>query len=342
MFLLKDQGVVGLELDYCEVRAVEMSGKPSSPRITACGRLPLPPEAVKDGMVQDPQQVVSALNELWQTAGFNTREVVLGIINQNVLVRFSTFPRLPKDKLEKMIHYQSQDLFPIPLEDAVLDYSIIGENKGEHGDELDIILVAAQNEMVNDFLDVMTVGNLHFRDINVSPLSLLQFLPPSEEADSLNSLAMVDLANGYSSIVVASRQVPRFSRLLSIRLYQAAEQLGCSMAEVIELAGAAPGESFPESFSEWGETFIKELRNSIDYYLSQPDSSPVEKIILSGRGARIEGLAEQVEGFLEITTAVINPLEDVQVTDRAQTQQITAEAADYSVSISLAKAGLEG
>ena len=47
--------------------------------------------------------------------------------NQKVVVRLIDLPFMERDELAGAIQYQAQDYIPIPVEDAILDFQIIGD-----------------------------------------------------------------------------------------------------------------------------------------------------------------------------------------------------------------------
>ena len=85
--------VIGLDIGSTAVRAaqVEFSGKSASSSQQATlvryGEVPIPLGAVRDGEVAEPEMVAHALQELWSRAKFDSKEVVLGVGNQRVVVR---------------------------------------------------------------------------------------------------------------------------------------------------------------------------------------------------------------------------------------------------------------
>ena len=338
----------GLELDTGEARVVELRGSARNPVLTAWGRIPLPPGAVEEGMVVQPDVVAAALNELWSRAGLGTREVILGVANQNVLVRFATFPKVPGNKVAQMIRYQAQEYLPIPISSVVLDYAVIGETPKETGPLLEVLLVAARREMLDTFLAVLAAARLKTRDIDVSSLALLQTLPA---AQSTGATVLVDVAGGLSNLLVTAAGVPRLARLLPAGLQNLAGALGCTvdgLAPPPGPAGAAAEQAeqakerlSPEALAGWTENLADELRSSLNYYQAQPGAAAVDGVVLSGRGARLPGLATRLQEYLGVPVDIARPLEGISVAPRME-PGITAAAPDFAVCLGLARRGLEG
>ena len=162
-------------------RAVELRDRPRRP-LGAFASIELPEGAVEEGMVVHPEAVGEALKKLWDRGGFKSREVLLGVSNHGVMVRYATMPKVPAEKLDNVIRFQAQEHLPIPLNSAVLDYLVIGETATESGAALEVLLVAAQRDMLTGFIEALNAAR-ELIDIDVSTLALMRIIPP----DTLSS-----------------------------------------------------------------------------------------------------------------------------------------------------------
>lgn len=332
--------VVGLELDTGIARAVELSGKPSSPGLVHLGSIPLPAGAVKEGMVMHPDQVGQALKEYWHRAGFRERSILLGVSNQGVLVRHITIPKVPPNKLRSIIHFQAQEYLPIPLESVVLDYLVLGEVAGQ-GDEaekqLEILLVAARRDMLDSFLQALEIAQLDPVDVDVSSMAMIRLLPAKAMG---MTIAMVNVANGLNSILVSSHGKPRLARLGLVKIIDLAESLGCKIDHIFKACAVNPEDSKAIIIS-WINSLAVEIRSSLTYYHDLPGAARVEGILLSGRGARFPGVAELLDQYLELPVRIFNPLKAYPAVARKLAKSNT-DVLDYATSTGLALRGLEG
>lgn len=337
MGFLRANNAVGLDIDTAEIRAVELSGKAESPKLVGFGRVPLPGGAVSEGMIANPGMVEDALNQLWSDAGFSSREVILGVSNQGVLVRFATFPKVADHKMDKLIRFQAQEYIPFPLDSVVLDYMIVGEVKGDEGDLLEVLLVAGKRDMLNNFIDVISGAGLQVKDIDVASLALQQVVP---SFDRQATIAIFNIANQLSSILMTENGRPRFARITSTGLTAAAKAFNCSLDQVVTIAAAGQPAWQQQAISAWSTALAEEISSSLSYYLNQQMGGEIKKIFIAGRGARMDGLAKRLQENLGLTIAVIDPLEGITVTDK--NIGITSVALDFTLSIALARRGLGG
>ena len=330
---------VGLEIDTGAVRAVEMVGKAEAPKLVGLGSINLPKEAVKEGMVLDPGVVGSALNELWTEAGLKERRVLLGVSNQGVLVRHITIPKVPSDKIKNVVMFQAEEQLPISLSNVVLDYLILGEieGSGEAEVELEILLVAARRDMLDQFLEALSIANLEPFDIDVSSMAMIRLLP--KKAIDM-TVAMVNVANGLNSILISAAGKPRLARLGAVNIIDLAEGLDSSLQDVFSSLQVNKADA-NGLLEDWISRLASEVRSSITYYQDQTESSKVEGVLLSGRGALFNGVSARLENYLNLPVRSFNPLE-AYTPQKRRLLKSDHDAIEYTVSAGLALRGLEG
>ncbi|HET9060054.1 MAG TPA: pilus assembly protein PilM, partial [Acidimicrobiales bacterium] len=137
---------VGLDIGSSAVRAAEVviEGKKSSLR--RFGQVGLPSGAVVEGEVRDQAAVAAALKRLWSEAGFKTRDVVVGVSSQRAMVRVLDMPGTLGKELRSALRYEIGDLLPIPLEQAVFDFKVLGPGRpsADGGATTQVLVVVAQ------------------------------------------------------------------------------------------------------------------------------------------------------------------------------------------------------
>src|SRR6187402_1122923 len=141
--------IVGLDIGRDVLRAAEVENPGSSrPRLVRVGQIALPEGAVHSGEVREVHTVASALKRLWSTAGFKTKSVVIGMGNQRVLARDLTIPYMTPKLIRDSLPFQVQDLLPVPIDEAVLDFYPISEGSTDAGRVINGLLVAAVKDAV--------------------------------------------------------------------------------------------------------------------------------------------------------------------------------------------------
>ncbi len=329
---------VGLEIDTGMARAVEAAGSTARPKLVNYATGALPEGSVDEGMIVEPREVGSALGRMWKANGLKSRRVILGISNQGVLVRYATIPKVPPNKLDNVIRFHAQEHLPIPLDSVVMDHQVIGETvTDENKTMLEVLLVAARRDMLNGFIEALNLAKLEPADIDVSTLSLMQVLPP---AAIDRTVAVVNVANGLSNILVSDRGQARMARLVSVNLGDLAKDCGYPLDDIFSI-NTSRSQQCQKAYQSWVDGLISETRSSLNYYQSQEKASPLEAIILNGRGGCLQGIDKLMENALGLPVRLVNPFAGYSNAAKA-TEDLGVQAAQYAIAAGLARRALGG
>ncbi len=334
---------IGLDIEQTLLAGVQVKGSRQSQVLTHAALQTLPEGLVAEGEVADVGGLASQLKSFWKRAGFRSRRVLLGIANQKIVVRAMEFPVIDEKELRAAIEFQAQEAIPIPVEEAVLDYQVMTTYTAEDGTARQrILLVAAQRDMIRQFVEVARKANLQVDGIDLQAFALARALaePPDlvSETPQTGSVAMVNIGSGITNLVVVYNESPQFTRVISLGSESMIETLatdcGVDMEEAWRLAvtvglrssapppaGTEPGPGgLPEgvspelaeqvhvSLDNSCETFADEIRRSIDYYHSQAHESEVARLLITGDGSLARHLPEYLGQALHLEAVLGDPL----------------------------------
>jgi type IV pilus assembly protein PilM len=326
MGLFGRKSIVGVDIDSYEIRVVELGGIPGAAKLVNAGRKLLPEGAVKDGRICDAAAVGNTLEKLWSEQGLKSRDVILGVSNQDVLVRFATFPEVAMDKLDNIVRFQAQDYLPIPVEEAIIDYMVTGDERLQ-GDRLQddplqednkikVLLVAARKNMINDFLSSFEIANISVRDIDFSTLAIARVVPVSALS---GTCVIVNIGHEQTNLLLLNASAPQLARtLMTDQVFRADTDRG----KLIDMLAG-------------------EIRTSIGYFQTQSRDSTVQKLFICGCGSRLKGIRESLAETLDISIDIINPFSNVNKSG-LKNKYSDIDSTDFSVGMSLALRGLKG
>jgi len=142
---------IGVDIGSTAVRVAEVVPG-DVPVVIRAAQTPLPPGAVENGEVRQPELVAQTLRELWGMSGVKGKQVHLGVGNQRMVVREVALPWLPEKELRDSLGFQVQEFIPMSVDEAVLDFDPLGEFEQEDRRMLRLLLVAAQRAMVDQIV----------------------------------------------------------------------------------------------------------------------------------------------------------------------------------------------
>jgi type IV pilus assembly protein PilM len=329
--------IVGMDVDRGALKAVQLTKSGGNYILRHVGYHRLPPGAIIEGEVADLDLLATEIKEFWSSHSFKGKSVVLGVANQRVIVRLLNFPRMEEEDLRSAIGFEAQDHIPMPLEEAVLDYVVLGPQ--DEGSDLDrILVVAAHKGMVERYTSALRGGGLRPAGIDVKALSLTRSTLPDVFFDEGATL-LLDIGTELSNLVVVQESSPTLTRFIPIglddliRAVSEAADLPEEEAEKQALdprarlgydpadAGEGDAENAEEDdfdpalvydvrrgLEEAVQTLAEDVQRSIEYHHSQPESREVSQVLVSGEGALVAGFDDYLGELLGIPTHRGNPV----------------------------------
>lgn len=306
--------IVGLEITEEGIRAAELTTG-SRPTLVASGSVPVPPGAAKDSEVFDADAVALALRQLWSRAGFRSRRVVLGLASRRILVREFTTHAMRPDLLRQALPFQVQDLLPVPLDQAVLDFYPASQ-QGEHVTGL---LVAAVAETVEDLIAAVSKAKLTVDVVDLAPFGLAR--AASRVCAPEETIAAFHLGDHTSYVIVMEAGVPRFVRVIPVDILTGAvrarelaalaeraeeQQSAVEALETVPPSDGPPSRRTrsvaraprPAAMPEAAvANLAARLRGTLSFYAERSAKS-ISRVLLSGAGAAAAGVSEALAAGL--------------------------------------------
>lgn len=325
------KSIVSLEITEESVRAAEVAmGR--VPTLIAAGEVPLPPGAAKDSEILDAEAVAVALRQLWTRAGIKGRRVVLGIGSRRILVREYTTQAMRPDLLKQALGFQVQDLLPVPVNQAVLDFYPISQVDGQ----ISGLLVAAVSETIEELLKTLSKVKLTVDRVDLVPFGLARIA--HRLAGPTDTVAMVHIGDHTSYVVIAVGGVPRFVRIIPVDVSTAAVRAREPLALPVDALESAMETVPPQpprgraalrngNADPALADLVSRLRSTVAFYANRPDAMAVQTIFLSGAGAATLALGDALENALDI------PVERIGATNVARTKWADAPLDDFQLNL---------
>ena len=172
----KNKAVVGLDVEAGSVAATEVASNGDS-AVAKFGMVPLGAGVFSEGEVSDPEALGDTLKELFSSHKLS-KTVRVGLANQRVAVRTLRLPLIEDDReLETAIRFQAQDHIPMPLEQAVLDWQVVGHATGQNGErQVDVVAVAARRDMLGGLMQALNRAGLRPVGVDLSAFGMIRAL----------------------------------------------------------------------------------------------------------------------------------------------------------------------
>jgi type IV pilus assembly protein PilM len=344
--------VVGLDIGSTSLRAVEVStnGK-SKPTLLRFHEIPMPEGAVSRGEVLEPNTVAALLKQLWAAGGFTSKKVVLGVGNQRVLARDLSVPKMSLKRIREALPFQVQDMLPVPVAEALLDFYPVSESEGENGPMINGLLIAAVKDAVLGNVRAVQQAGLTPVGVDLIPFALSRILISRPELTG--TIVLIDVSANTTSVVIAVDGVPQFVRLVPAGgddLTQAlklgleidatqAEKLKQSLGLNTKVTTDVEHRAIDIIYAVTGE-LLGSLRNTINYFINSRPQQAVRQIILTGRGSQLPGFANALTEMTRIPVAEADPFSTIDVSHKLVSDDLNRSRGTIMVALGLAIGGM--
>jgi len=327
--------VVGLKLGGSQIAAARVVNN-GSPELVQVARESIEQGLIVGGELREPELLADELRSFFRKHGLPRQGVRLGIANNRIGVRIFEIAGISDPRqLENAVRFRAQEVLPIPIEEAVLDYHVLGERLDEEGNSvMRILLVVAYRELIDRYVAACKKAGLRLSGIDLEAFALLRALgEPRSEDDGAADAAVVVVAIGHdrSTLAVSDGRVCEFTRVLewgggTLNVAIARElDVAPSEAEAVKRELSLAGDSVPEGLTPEKaaavreavhrqlQTFARELVSSLQFYQNQPGSLGIGEIVITGGTAHLAGLAEELQKLIGVRVSVGDPLSRVKL-----------------------------
>ncbi len=305
---------VGLDIGSHSIKACQLEELGDGYRIVGLGSAILPGGAVEDGVLQEPEMVAETLKRLISNLKIKGRKVAISVSGYSVIVKKINLAVMEEEELSSHIQAEAEQYIPFDIEDVYLDYQDLKTNT-ENEDRTDVMLVAAKRDMVDGYLEML-------KDAGVKPVVVDVDAFALENAYGANFggkkevVALIDIGASKMNINIVShgtsilaRDVVLGSRLITEQI-QSHFDISFEDAEAIKLGIKDAGEDKKEIddicvnvCTQW----VTEVKRALDFYYSNYPDETINKMVLSGGGAKVKGIAQLFSEETGVRTEIFNP-----------------------------------
>ena len=315
----KSNSLIGLDIGSASVKAVRLSNHARGIELHHVGIAHLPPEAIVQGAFLNSSAIVEAIREAVDGASAKTKNVAVALSGHSLIVKKISLPAMTRDELEESIRWEAEQYIPFDINEVNLDFQIL--NAGEAEKQMDVLLVAAKKDLIDDYVNVVREAGLHPAVLDVEAFAVENAFEVSCEVVPDDVVALVDIGAQVVNINVVAGGVPAFTRDISTggNVYteeiQKALSVSWEEAERIKIGGSSAEESqevvpqeVEQAIRSVTETVTGEIGRSLDFCAATAAESRISRILLTGGGSRVSGLDAAFHAKTNLPVEYLNPL----------------------------------
>lgn len=288
--------------------------------ITHVGVEQIPPEVIVDGAIMDSTVVAEAIRRLLATQKIKNKKVILSVSGHSVIVKKISLPQMSREELQESIQWEAEQYIPFDIEDVNIDFHLLQSEEASISSEMEVILVAVKKDKINDFVGVVRQAGLSPVIVDVDGFALFNQYEFNFGTEP-GSKALIDIGAAVMNINILQDGIHMLYRDISIGGNQYTEAIqkelkvsfdqaeGLKMGE--EVKGIHP-EDVAAIIDSVSEDVCLEIQRSFDYFTAMATNATIDRIFITGGGAKLNGLDKFMQNKLGAEVVHLNPFQRIQ------------------------------
>jgi type IV pilus assembly protein PilM len=259
---------------------------------------------------------------------------------------------MTQEELDESIQWEAEQYIPFDVKDVNIDTQILTP-EGDAAGQMDVLLVAAKKDMINDYTSVCAEAGLTATVVDVDAFAVQNAFEVNYDANGDETVVLINVGAAVTNVNILSRGVTTFTRDVTMGgnafTEEIQKQLNISYDEAEALKVGGQGETdavVPQEVERViqgvADQLGGEIQRSLDFFASTTPGAAVSRVYLSGGTARIPALFKVIEARAGVPVEVLNPFKHIEIDNRRFDPAVilaAAPAAAVGVGLALRRPG---
>ncbi|MDN5923464.1 MAG: pilus assembly protein PilM [Xanthomonadales bacterium] len=345
LFTPKTPQLIGIDISSTAVKLLQLSRSGSRYRVEHFAVEPLPPNAVVEKSIVEVEAVGEAIRRAVSRSGTKLKTAAAAVAGSAVITKSIPMPaELSEDELEGQIEVEANQYIPYPIEEVSLDFESLGPVK-DNPEMINVLLAASRTENVDMRVAALDLGGLTAKLIDVEAFAMENaFTLIADQLDVGRDalVAVVDIGATMTTLIVLKSQRTVYVREQTFGGKQLTDEIMRRYGLSYEEAGLAkrngdlPDAYEAEVLEPFKEAMVQQISRLLQFFFAGSDYSKVDQVVLAGGCASIAGVSEMVNDQIGVPCCVANPLAQMSLAPRVQTQALAQDAPALMIAAGLA------
>ncbi|ATB49914.1 MULTISPECIES: type IV pilus assembly protein PilM [Myxococcaceae] len=330
--MAKGKLVLGLDIGSTSIKMILLKEQRKRGEVIyalqSFGMKPLPPEAIVDGALMNSTAIVQAVQDLMSELKVKGKDVAIGVSGHSVIIKKIQMPRMSQDELEESIQWEAEQYIPFDVKDVNIDTQILDGGGNDATGQMDVLLVAAKKDMINDYTTVVSEAGLAPVVVDVDAFAVQNMFSVNYDVPDRETVVLINAGASVVNINIISSGATVFTRDVTIGGNQFTEEIQKQLnvsyeeAEALKIGGngadadAVVPQDVERVLSSVAEQVAGEIQRSLDFYAGTAADSNFSKVYLSGGTAKIPALFKTIEARTGVPVEILNPFRKIEVDNR--------------------------
>lgn len=212
---------------------------------------------------------IQAVRQALQQGKISAKYSVSAISGESIIVRYIQLPDMPEAELKQALRWEAEEYIPFHIDEVNLDSVVLGPAGGGAPGKVDVLLVSAKKDLVNEHVEIVRSAGLQPLIVDVESFAFLNCFEANYRPAASECVALVNIGAEITNINIYVGGTSRFSRDIGIAgdtitaAIQNKANVPWAKAEELKIQLGAPApETDEEDLSE--SSLIDTIRGTVE------------------------------------------------------------------------------
>jgi type IV pilus assembly protein PilM len=342
----KSAPILGLDISSTAAKMLELSRSGDRYRVESYSVEPLPPNAVTEKSITEVELVGDAIRRAVKRSASKTKNVAVAVAGTAVITKVITMESdLSDEEMASQIELEADQYIPYSMDEVNMDFEIIGPSE-QDPDKVEVLLAASRSDNVDVRVAACELGGLTPKVVDVEAFALesafgllAEDLPGSGVGQTI---ALIDIGATMTTLSVLHDGKIIYGREQLFGGRQLTEEIQRRYGLTYEEAGLAkrqgglPENYGPEVLEPFKESMGQQVNRSLQFFYSSSQYGQVERIILAGGCAAIQGADQIIAQKTGCEVNIANPFANMSVGGKVRAEHLSNDAPSLLIACGLA------
>ncbi|MBI5077504.1 type IV pilus assembly protein PilM [Candidatus Falkowbacteria bacterium] len=321
------QLLLGLDIGSSSIKMCQFKQTAKAVELLHFDMVPLPPRAIEDGVLINRAAIVEKIRELISRNKIRAKNCAISVSGHSVIIKKICVPEMPPEELDEAIQSEVEQYLPFDIKDVNVDVQILNPKVG--GGFMDVLLVAAKKDVVDDYVSVVKEAGLCPVVVDVDTFAIQNAFWLNYEFPPKEVIALVNVGASTISINVISNGASVYTRDISMGgsllteaimkeldvPWEEAEHYQKMRVDDMPFSGGI-FQGVQKCSERVAEALVAEVQHTLDFFEATTLNSDIARIYLLGGMSEMGALSRALERRLEIPVKRINPFYNIVIDSR--------------------------
>lgn len=316
------KSIIGIDIGSSTIKLAEVSYSSKGAFIDNFAVIPTPPQSVSNGEITDLVLVAESIKACFKENNFRNKNASVGLSGTAVIIKKITIPKVDPKKIAEQVKYEAAQYLPFDISQVTIDHHVLSFTNSP--ENLDILVVAAQNEFILNYIGSVQHAGLKCVVLDVGSLALANMFELNYGKTD-EPVALFNFGSSITNFLVLYQGEVIFSRDIPVGGFHFTNEISKNMgvtfeeAETLKISQSASKEVPEETrtFMNMAMDYVtEEIRNSIDFYSTSSNGQMITKAYYTGGASLTQGLIDHLTEALKIPFEVFSPYNAVKANNK--------------------------